>query len=301
MLNPPQTSPRNLFPSIFDGVREIDELSKVENASFATALAKLTQTWNNQFIMTCDASGIEMFERVLGIMANPEVESLDFRRTRVRNRFSQVPPFTMPWLRTKFNDMFGEGNWSAEVDFANRILSIEAVSENASWAHEISVTITKIKPANLTFVNRPKLAVRINTAETISLSHRQNNYRLGVSWYLGSTPFANYSDPEVIKMASTPSIQPNMLNALAAFTADEIASVLVNDTYVISRASFKAISSTAATTTLEYEVPNGAVDGPITNVKVRNANGDVLAVGNLYVDSTYAASLKHTFTFKEGE
>ena len=102
-------------------------------------------------------------------------------------------------------------------------------------------------------------------------------------------------------MAAKSSIQPGMLHALAAFAATEVASVLVNDTHVVPRSAFKVATSSGDTTTIEYEVPEGTVSGPITNLKLRNAQGDVLAVGSVYIDSTYTVALKHTLTFKEGE
>lgn len=294
------TSPREYFPSIYDRVLEIDELSKVENKLFAVALEKMNQVWSNQFIATSDISGIETYEKMLGIIANPATENLEFRRSRIANRFSMSPPFTMPWLRLKFDELFGVGNWSANVDFATRTLSVEAVVSDEAWAQEVSVTITQIKPANMVFISKPRLPQRIVVGEQIESAKRVNNYRLGVSWFLGSTPFSSLLNSEVIKVASVSSIKEGMLNALAAFAADEVVSVRINDTLEIPSTEFTSATSEGNVTTIEYRVPSSQLSDPITNIKLYGSNSTLLAEATVYIDSTYDVSLKHTFTFKEG-
>ena len=300
MSNQLPTSPREHFPSIYDNVLEIDELSKTENKLFSIALEKLNQVWSNQFIATSDISGIENYEKMLDIVANPATESLEFRRSRVANRFSMSPPFTMPWLRLKFDELFGVGNWSANVDFATRTLSIEAVVSDAAWAQEVSVTITQIKPANLVFISKPRLPQRIVVSEQVETAKRINNYKLGVSWFLGNTPFSSLLNSEVIKVASVSSIKEGMLNALAAFAADEVVSVLINGTLEITSDAFTGAVSVGNVTTIEYMVPSAQLEDPITSIKLYGSNSTLLAEAAVYIDSTYDVSLKHTFTFKEG-
>lgn len=295
------TSPSEYFPEIYDGVLEMQELSNAEKNLFNVALAKLDALWANQFILTCDEHGVAQFEKVLNITADENVESLDFRRLRVLNRYTATPPFSMLWLSSKLDELLGVGAWTYEINYATRTLYVEAAVASSSWAQEISVTITNIKPANLVFIMRPLIAKAIFVDELIATSKRSNNYRLGTSWMLGKEPFTSFAREEEILMAGISTIQNGMLNSLATFTLEEIGYVVVNDTFTVLKKDFLAISATENTVSLQYTVPAAEGLGVITNTKLYSVSGTLLAEANVYVDGSYDVILKHTFMFKEGE
>ena len=180
------------FPTIYSGVRETEELALAENPLFDKAIFELDRLWANKFILTAGVDGIEDFEALLGILANPELEDLEFRRARVLHRWSLTSPFTMPYLRMKLDELLGVGNWSYELHFNEYELVIEAPAIDPAWGHEISVMVTAIKPANIIFVSRPAVAKDVLVSERISM--RKNlfhwNYPLNSTWQLGRLPFA---------------------------------------------------------------------------------------------------------------
>ena len=180
------------FPTIYSGVRETDELALAENPLFDKAIFELDRLWANKFIKSAEVVGIEDFEKILGILANPELEDLEFRRARVLHRWSLTSPFTMPYLRMKLDELLGVGNWSYELHFNEYELVIEAPAIDPAWGHEISVMVTAIKPANIIFVSRPAVAKDVLVSERISM--RKNlfhwNYPLNSTWQLGRLPFA---------------------------------------------------------------------------------------------------------------
>ena len=299
-----ETSPRNYFPSVYDEVLEIDKLANAEDKVFKEALAHLNTLWRNSFIVTNDIDAITQHEKVLGIVLDPnekdgltDEEYLDFRRERVLNRFRMIPEFTMPWLRARLDSLLGAGNWVYSIDFDKRELVVETVEKSAVWLHELSVTVHHAKPATLLFVSRPLQVFRILVNETVSKRDRTDNYRLG-TWKLGNLPFSQFSEPEVAKMADTPSIQPLLLEKLATFTADDVKSVLVNNTHKIS--NFISKSATGGMVSIEYEVYASHGLGEITNVKLLDALDHTLAEITVSIDNTFNVRMRHNIHIEEG-
>ena len=291
------TSPRKYFPSVYDGVLEIDELANAENGVFVDALSELNSLWRNSFIAKCDEVGIAQYEKVLGIIPDLTLEDLEFRKNRVLNRFAMIPAFTMPWLRARLDELLGAGNWVYSIDFGKRELVVETIESSSIWLHEVSVTINHVKPANLVFISRPLQALTILVNEEVSKSVRTDNYLLG-TWKLGNLPFANLSSEEVVKMADTPSIQQSLLTQLAEFTADDIKSVLVNDKHRIT--TFIDKSNNGSLAVIEYEVFANAGLDTITNVKLLDALDRPLVNMALDIDNTFNVRMRHQIHIREG-
>jgi len=298
-VNQLDTSPRKLFPRVYDGVVEIDELSNAEDTLFKTALENLDALWRNGFFATCDASGVEAYEEMLGITPNPNIETLEFRRNRLLNRFAVFPSYTLPWLRTQLDAMLGSGNWDAYVDYSKYELIIETLDSTAVWTHEVAVTINQIKPANLIFISSPMQLTRILANEEVAFTAVQHYYKLG-SWTLGSKPFAKYLEEEVIKVAGTPSIQPELLRHVARFTVDDIAFVLINDTLSISKENFLEATATENLAKVRYEIPANTVQGTISNIKLQDASKNTLAEITVAINNASTVRMSHKIKFEEG-
>lgn len=300
------TSPRKYFPSVYDEVLEIDELSNAEDFVFKEALSHLDTLWKNSFVRTCNTDGIADYERILGItlvegeeQGLTAEEYLEFRKARVINRLASIPSYTMPWLRGRLSELLGPypQAWFYTIDFAKRELVINIPESRGIWAHEVSVTINQVKPANLVFVSRPIQEFQISVNETVSQSVRTNNYLFG-GWRLGNGPFAQFSTPEVAKMANTPSIQPLLLGKLASLTASDVKSVLVNNQLTIT--DFILKTSTNGTVAIEYEVFASHGLGEITNIKLLDAMNQPLADITVSIDNTFNVRLHHNIEIMEG-
>jgi len=293
------TSPRRYFPNLYEGVLEIDELSIAEDTLFKTALEKINALWRNGYLATCDADGIEKYESMLGITANPEIETLEFRRNRLVSRFSVFPSYTMPWLRIRLNELLGIGNWDAYVDFERKELVVETLESASVWTHEVAVTINQIKPASLIFISAPMNCLRVVASEEVSFADIQYNYKLG-SWPLGSKPFTEYLEEEVVKMAETPSIQPELLKHVAHFTARDVAYAFINGKLLIPSTDFLEATSTDNLAKIRYEVFASSGLGTITNVKLQDASRNTLAEINVAIDNSSNVRMSHKIKFEEG-
>ena len=292
-----RTSTRELFPSVYNGVLEISVLSETDDVLLDRALAKLERAQLNQFILTADEETISVYEKMFSILANPTTETLQFRRERVLNRMSLQPPFTMRWLQNKLDEIIGVGKWDAYVDYANRTLYIESFVVNQQWFNELRITINRIKPCNLVFVNKPLIMADVVANETIVSATKHYAYILG-QWQLGQEPFATTHSEEVIKLPSVNSINPNLLADVASFSATDVVAVRLNGSVKLSNFTTKAGQGT--TTIVEYEV-KPAQASEITQIELLGTGDRVLTASSVYIPVTEAVICKHSINFKEGE
>lgn len=292
-----RTSTRELFPSVYNGVLEISVLSETDDVLLDQALAKLERAQLNQFILTADEETISVYEKMFSILANPTTETLQFRRERILNRMSLQPPFTMRWLQNKLDEIIGVGKWNAYVDYANRTLYIESFVVNQQWFNELRITINRIKPCNLVFVNKPLIMADVVANETIVSAAQHYNYILG-QWQLGQEPFATTDSEEVIKLPSVNSINPNLLADVASFSATDVVAVRLNGSVKLSNFTTKAGRGT--TTIVEYEV-KPAQASEITQIELLGTGDRVLTASAVYIPVTEAVICKHSINFKEGE
>ena len=292
-----RTSTRGLFPSVYNGVLEISVLSETDDVLLDRALAKLERAQLNQFILTADEETISVYEKMFSILANPTTETLQFRRERILNRMSLQPPFTMRWLQNKLDEIIGVGKWNAYVDYANRTLYIESFVVNQQWFNELRITINRIKPCNLVFVNKPLIMADVVANETIVSATQHYNYILG-QWQLGQEPFATTDSEEVIKLPSVNSINPNLLADVASFSATDVVAVRLNGSVKLSNFTTKAGQGT--TTIVEYEV-KPAQASEITQIELLGTGDRVLTASSVYIPVTEAVICKHSSNFKEGE
>ena len=290
------SSTRQFVPDYYLGSTDMDAVVQELDALFGVQAEGLTSLWNDQWVQTADEAGITAFERIFGIRASAG-EDLEFRRERLLNRFSLTPPFTLPFLKERLDAIVGPGMWSAYVDYATRTLYIETSSLNQNWYQELQITLVKLKPANMVYVNTPLLTHTINVSEEIRFGQKHFNYRLG-QWELGILPFAQDTVWEVAKLPSTPSIQDRLLAHNAAFTATDITSVRLNGTEVIS--TFETKTSEDEDTILEYLVPISSGNA-VTLVELLDSNGNVLSSATCYVPREETVLFKHIIRFKEGE
>ena len=292
-----RTSTRDLFPSVYNGVLEISVLSETDDVLLDQSLAKLERAQLNQFILTADEETISVYEKMFSILANPTTETLQFRRERILNRMSLQPPFTMRWLQNKLDGIIGVGKWNAYVDYANRTLYIESFVVNQQWFNELRITINRIKPCNLVFVNKPLIMADVVANETIVSATQHYNYILG-QWQLGQEPFATTDSEEVIKLPSVKSINPNLLADVASFSATDVVAVRLNGSVKLSNFTTKAGQGT--TTIVEYEV-KPAQASEITQIELLGTGDRVLTASAVYIPVTEAVICKHAINFKEGE
>lgn len=292
MFNRPLNS---FLPSVYDGIVEMEDIMNAEEQELSIARRELYSAFSNTFVLTSDESGVIMFEKMLNIIANPQTEDLEFRRQRLINRLSMSPPFTFRFLKQKLDEIIGVGSWKAYIDHDNYTLYVESSATDQSWYSEMELTVNRLKPCNMVFINVPYTAAGINISEEISYRTLTWKYRLG-SWRLGEHPFGVIDGGGIIKMPQLKSVQQAMLNGAASFVAGDIAAVLINDAVKVSDFNLKQAEGNIVS--IEYEVVP-SMTNLITNIKLLRADDTVLAQSDVYVPVTQTVVSKHTIIVKE--
>jgi hypothetical protein len=289
---------KQYLPNIYDAILEFEGLIASENTLFDNLDTETEKVRDNQYVLTADIDGIIAYEKMLNIIPKPTTETIEFRRQRIINRLSMVPPFTFRFLKQRLDEIIGVDRYTASIDYPNYTLYIESSAENQEWFHEILVTVTKLKPANIVFINKPLVHEEIRAGESINLTQVNFNYRLGSTWILGLKPFTSLDDMGVIKVTTTPSIKQDLLNHLATFTASDIAGVRINGTFMVPAFITKVAVNNLVT--VEYEISETDGIPEITQIELLDSEGAVLVDSAVYVPILERVILKHNILIKEG-
>lgn len=137
------------FPNIYKDVLEIDTLIEVENELFDDLNSKTTEVEDNQFVLTSNSRGLEVFEKMLNIIANPAIESIQFRRERIINRLSTASPYTLRYLKQKLNSLLEVDNYELELIYDEYILHLTTYIGAMGKLDELLRTLFAIVPVNL--------------------------------------------------------------------------------------------------------------------------------------------------------
>lgn len=289
------TSLLSLLPPWYREVLDYQQICLTEQQQFEALAEEIVGVADNFFFQTMDERAVGMWEQVFRIVPNPQVESLAFRRTRVLNRISTRPPYTLGFLYQKLDELIGPGEWKVTVDYPNYTLYIESAAQNQNYATELAFTINRIKPAHIMWVNAPFVRTGLLLSETISSTQRIYSYKLG-AWELGRLPFATDGPEGVIKMPETPSIQQDLLAGVANFVSGDVASALVNRTVAITRLT-KTVEGSELTVTYTV-LPSQATE--ITALELLDAEGNILTSSTVYIPVTTNVVLKHIIPVAEG-
>ena len=285
------------FPSLYNNILEIDNLVKVENDLFENLNSEFDKAIRNEYVVTADKETIKRYETLLRITDGDDKE-LSFRRQRILNRLAMNMPFTIKALKQKLDELIGKGNYNVFVDPDRFTLYVESKILNQVWFNETYITIHKMKPANIIFVNKPFIDEKILSNEEITLSQREYNYRLGSTWRLGTLPFKSLHQKGAIKLKENNSIQDYFINELKNFALNKIGYVKLNNTKVINEFITKNIVD--GKLTLEYAVLKSFGLTEITKVDVYTPDNNLLTSINLYVPIIEDLELKHVINIEEG-
>lgn len=139
---------KQYMPSYYDDVREMNELLNVEDTIFSIYLTEFDKVKANQFIMTADEDGIAGYERILDITAMTG-ESLDFRRSRVLNRWVDIAPYTHNALFSKIARLQGSENFQIVYDHQKYKITVITSLTIFGQVEELINILDYMLPANL--------------------------------------------------------------------------------------------------------------------------------------------------------
>lgn len=150
-------STKEYVPAIYKDVKEMDALCISEDYLFDMLVGVLAKEYNRMFIQTSDEIGVARFEAIYKIVANPQTESLDFRKARLLLRSNTVPPYSTIWLRNYLNSVIGENNYDLKIDYKNLTMTLYGFLTDYNWVNEVVRTIQSAKPLQMIFINIPTI------------------------------------------------------------------------------------------------------------------------------------------------
>lgn len=285
----------SLLPPWYREILDYQEMCKTAEAQFEALANEIVAVADNFFFQTMDEGSVLQWEQILGILADPTTETLEFRQQRLINRISIRPPYTLAFLYQKLDELIGPGQWNVRVDYPNYALYIESYAASQDYAIEVAYTIGRIKPAHISYISSALFASNIKASEVVSTVERVWNYTLG-AWSLGALPFASDNILEVLKTADIPSVQQQLLSDIATFSASDIASAQVNGTTPVTIES-KSTSGNVLTVTLQIQ-PSDTDE--VNSVQLLDSSGNALTSAAIYLPITTTQLVTSTITFEEG-
>ena len=284
-----------LLPPWYREVLDYQQICLAEGQVFDAIGTEMEAVAQNFFFQTMGLSAITQWEQIFKIVPNPSTESLEFRRARLLNRVSIRPPFTLGFLYQKLDELIGPDAWNVIVDYPNYTLYIQSSASNQVYADEVAYTIGQIKPAHIVYINNPYTNTGILLSETVSVTNPQWNYVLG-NWVLGAQPFETDISTKVVKSATMPSIQQQLLSGVANFVSGDVASVLINGSVSISDLT-KTVES--GTLTITYSVTESQTQ-EITSYAILDSSGETLSTQQIYVPVQTSVVMTHKIPVAEG-
>lgn len=139
-----------LLPNLYNNNIEMNAIVNAENTEVEEVFEiQIKNNFDNTFIAMADLNGIERFEDLFGIEADPTIEDIEFRRQRLFNRLNTTPLFTEKYLQEKLDEIIGKDIWYYNINYNNYTLDIYITRPGKAWLDELRKLLQKIMPCNI--------------------------------------------------------------------------------------------------------------------------------------------------------
>ena len=141
---------KKYLPQLYDNNEDMLAIANSEEVEFETNLKPaITNSFKDEFVKIATENGIERFEKLFGIIADPETETLNFRRERLFVRLISQLPFTEKYLQQQLNAIIGEGQWSYDLEYNDYTLDIWITVPGRAWLNELYDFLDRTIPCNI--------------------------------------------------------------------------------------------------------------------------------------------------------
>ena len=146
-ITPAQDELMEQLPTWFKPVLEYIDLMRVYGAQLDTLNQDAKSIYLNQFVQTADLPTIRAWEKLFGITVRYG-DTLEFRRSRLIQKFSQIVPYTYWHLRDRLTDLFGD-DYTLTVDPVACTIRIYVTSDRYGAIDLLYDLIWDVVPAHL--------------------------------------------------------------------------------------------------------------------------------------------------------
>lgn len=224
------------LPLFVQEYKEIQKIMKAEEPEFQLVADESEVLKNNQFISTCDETGIARYEKILHITPTSE-DTLESRKSRVIVRWNDAVPYTWKVFMQKMQTLCGE-DFELTEDWNNYQLYITTHLDIYGQVEELENILGYMPPANILIIAENVLNYLLSgnafvgagmaIAEMFQLTDSYN-----ITWTIPASAYAVGAGSGTCEIELTDSFKETMLASEAeagAFTAHSIAeSIEVSD------------------------------------------------------------------------
>ena len=136
-------------PDIYEDNETMLEVYKQEKEEINENEVLIVQVFLNNFVKTCNEDGIKRFEKIFSILADEINESLEYRKSRIINKFTSQLPYTRLFLENMLAEIFGEEYY--ELDIVNNTYTVKVDIETTidGLFNDTMKDLRQIIPANM--------------------------------------------------------------------------------------------------------------------------------------------------------
>lgn len=147
-----------LLPEWFQNVKEFNELMESEATALEEVENSIRSVRDNCYIQTADEATIRLYEKRFGIAY--QGESLEYRRSRIMQRYNTVVPFTVGFLKDRLTELYGSRGYEISVDGIHSIITIKITSDRYGAVNLLYDLLWDILPAHIQII-----ASQVNTKD----------------------------------------------------------------------------------------------------------------------------------------
>lgn len=140
-----------LLPEWFKNILEFNKLLEVEEVELEAVEESIRSVRNNCFIQTADENTILLYEKRFGI-AYQYGETLEYRKSRILQRYNTVVPFTIGFLRNRLAELYGPDGYTLSVNSKTCLLTVKVTSDRYGAVNLLYDLLWDIIPAHIQII-----------------------------------------------------------------------------------------------------------------------------------------------------
>lgn len=156
------------LPPFIQEYMEIREIMKTENPEFQLVEDESEIIKNNQFIQSCNLTGISKFEKLIGIVPSAD-DTLESRINRVLLRWNDTVPYTWKTLLNKLDTLCGgSDNYEIIRKLDEHKLEITTHLDLYGQVEELDYFLSYMLPASMVLDAKNKLFIDLNATARVA-------------------------------------------------------------------------------------------------------------------------------------
>ena len=140
-----------LLPDWFKDILEFNRLLEAEEVELEEVENSIQSARNNCFVQTADENTILLYEKRFGITFQYG-ETLEYRRSRILQRYNTVVPFSIGFLKDRLKELYGSDGYVLTVNSKTCLLTVKVTSDRYGAVNLLYDLLWDIIPAHIQII-----------------------------------------------------------------------------------------------------------------------------------------------------